>query len=106
MNHTRQISPGNSADVTHRHPKLREVNGLPRFKKAISLLITEQSRLNFNIGAFVIGKRFAPVKAIRISAPRPYLFSRELGIVRKVHSSRVGMWVPHTHKRFAASVHK
>ena len=69
IDHANLICPRNSTGPTHGHPEFAKANGLPRFQKRIRLLVAEEPRLHFNIGAVVVGERRAPVKIGLIDTP-------------------------------------
>src|SRR5579871_52956 len=106
MDDASEVRPRNSANSTHRHPKLREADRLPWLKERIRLLIAEQSCLDLDVGAVVIRECFAPVESVGISAPRPYFFRRKLRVVGIMRGSGIRMRMPNTHERLAAGMHE
>src|SRR5712675_2366978 len=104
MNHASEVRARNTAGLAHRHPVLRERDGLSRLQKRIRLLISEETRLQLDISAIVIGKRLAPIESLCVNAPGPYLFRVQFRIVCKMLDPRVRMRIPNTHIILAASV--
>src|SRR5437867_10367296 len=89
MNHAGKIRTGNPTRTPDRYPVFREGDGLPRLKECIRLLISEESRLQLDIGAVVVGKRLPPIKTIRVNSPGPNFLCGCLGLVGKLRGSGV-----------------
>src|SRR5438874_11365179 len=100
------ISSCDAAQMPNRHPILRKSNRLSRLEKCISLLVAEQTGLHFHVCAVIVREGFAPVEPIRITAPGPDLFSRQLRIIREVDDSCVRVWMPNSHERLATAMYK
>src|SRR6267143_756652 len=69
MNHPGKIRAGDTTRIPDGYPVFCEGNVLPRLQERISLLISEEARLQLDIGAVVVGKCLAPIKAIRVNSP-------------------------------------
>src|SRR5712675_1786613 len=106
MNNAGQVRARNTAGLANRHPVLRERNCLSRLQKRVRLLISEETRLQLDISAIVVGKRLAPIESLCVNAPGPNLFRRQFRIVCKMRGPRVRMRIPDTHKILAASMYE
>src|SRR5205807_7770931 len=106
MNYACKIRPGDPICIADRHPIFRERDALPRFKERIRLLILEEPRLQLDVGAVVVGERFAPIKTLRVNTPGPNFLRGKLGIVGKTGGPRVCSRMPDTHEVFAASMNE
>src|SRR5712675_248623 len=106
MNNAGQVRARNAAGLARRHPILRERNASSRLQKRVRLLVSEETRLQLDISAIVVGKRLAPIESLCVNAPGPDLFRRQLRIICKMRGPRVRMRIPNTHKILAASVYE
>src|ERR1700687_1989871 len=106
MHYAGKTRAGNPVRFPDRHPVFREGYGLSRFEEGIGLLVPEEARLQFDIGAIVVGERLAPIKSVRVNPPRPDFFSRKLLIKCKMRCSCVGPRIPNADEVFAASMTK
>ena len=57
---------------------LRETYGVLRFEKCVRLLVSEQARLQFDVGAVVVGERGAPIGGVAVVPPRPHFVGWKL----------------------------
>src|SRR6266478_4074502 len=99
-----EIRAGNPIRIPDGHPVFCEGYVLPRFKECICLLISEEARLQLDIGAIVVRECVAPIKAVRVNTPGPNFLSRQVGIAGKVHSSGACSGMPDAHEVFPASM--
>src|SRR6267143_4492645 len=106
MNNAGQVRARNAAGLANRHPILRERNSLSRLQKRVRLLVSEETCLQLDISAVVVGKRLAPIESLCINAPRPDLFRRKFRILCKMRGSRVRVRIPDPHEILAASVYE
>src|SRR6266542_1160456 len=66
VHNANQIGPGDSAEIAYWHPVFGEADRLARLEKRISFLIPKQPRLNFYVGAVVIGECLAPIETVSV----------------------------------------
>jgi len=71
-----EIRAGNPIRIPDWYPVFCEGYVLPRLKECIRLLISEEARLQLDIGAIVVRECVAPIKAIRVNTPGPNFLSR------------------------------
>ena len=104
MNHAGKIGSGDAAGITDGHPVFHKRDRLPRFQKRVRLLISEETRLQLDVGAIVIRERFSPVEPIRVHTPGPDFLRGNFGVFGKMRGARIGVGIPDAHKVFAASM--
>src|ERR1051326_2252979 len=102
--YSRKIGARDSANLSHRHPILREVNYLARLKKSISLLIAKQARLHLEIPAVIVGEGLAPIQPVSINSPGPNFSCRNFLVICKMCGPRIGVRVPQSHEILPASI--
>ncbi len=93
-----------AADLPHRLVALAEAQQLLRLEERVGLLVAEEARLDLEVGALVVGEGAAPVPALVVPAPRPYLLARQVVVVRDVDHARLGARAVDAHERLAAAV--
>ena len=98
------IRQRDTADFQYREPNFGEVDRLLRIEKSIRFLVSEESRLNLDVGTVIIRKRVAPFQALGIAAPGKHFFRRQIGPRGIVHNAGIRFRMINRHVRLIAGI--
>ena len=96
--------PGDAVHLADGQPVFRECDALVGAEKRVGLLVTEESRLQFDVRAAIIGQRFAPGVRVAVEPPRPDLARRQLLGKRQPQRAGSRRGVPDTDERLPGLV--